>query len=93
MKADVDFCILDINELDESFGKFDIVLCSNVFPHLKDIYTCIEKIKDVTKEKAILATQLSNHLKLMIPILWSFLGQNFIWKRLIELMELGGCRV
>jgi len=78
MKAEeIDFRILDINDLDESFGKFDIVFCSNVLLHIKDIYTCIEKIKSVTKEKAILATQLSNHSELDNTSFVEFIGMRF----------------
>ena len=77
MKEEVDFRIMDINDLDESFGKFDIVFCSNVLTHIKDIYSCIEKIRSVTKEKAILATQLSNHSELDNTSFVEFYGTKF----------------
>jgi len=56
MCTNVKFRVLDIENLDDSIGKFDIVFCSNVLLHLDDIYGAIKKIKNVTKEKAILAT-------------------------------------
>jgi len=78
MGPNVKFRRLDINDLDDSIGKFDIVFCSHVLQHVMDIYGCIEKIKSVTKEKAILATQLTDNLELdKLPLAVEFLGLKY----------------
>jgi len=56
MNTNVEFVTKDLFDLDESFGKFDIVFCSNVLIHVSDIFTALRKIKSVTKEKAIICT-------------------------------------
>ena len=74
----VTFRKLDINDLDESIGKFDIVFCSHLLQHVMDIAGCIKKIKSITKEKAILATQLTDNLELdKVPLAVEFLGLKY----------------
>jgi len=55
MSANVKFKVQDIRTLDESFGKFDIVFSANVLQHNKDIIGNMERIRKVTKEKAIIS--------------------------------------
>ena len=59
MGTKVKFKLNDITKLDESFGKFDVVFCSNVLQHSSDIFGNIERIKSVTKGMAIICTAIS----------------------------------
>ncbi|HEY2931229.1 MAG TPA: methyltransferase domain-containing protein [Acidobacteriota bacterium] len=45
-----------IEDLDEEFGKFDLVLCGSLLLHLRDIFGALERIYSVCAGKAILAT-------------------------------------
>ena len=56
MNTDVKFVKKNITTIDESFGKFDIVFCSNMLQHHSDLPGNIERIKKVTKNMAILCT-------------------------------------
>jgi len=78
MGPNVKFRRFDINDLDDSIGMFDIVFCSHLLQHVTDISGCIKKIKNVTKEKAILATQLTDNLELdRLPLAVEFLGLKY----------------
>ncbi len=78
MGPNVKFRKFDINDLDASFGQFDIVFCSHLLQHVPDIFGCIKKIKSVTKEKAIIATQLTYNLELdKIPGAMEFYGLKY----------------
>lgn len=46
----------NIYELDESFGKFDLVICGSLLLHLRDVFGAIERIYSVCKREAIIAT-------------------------------------
>ena len=74
MSTDVNFIVQDITTLDESFEKFDIVFCSNVLQHSSDIFGNIERIKKVTKRKAILCTQLIKNISMHDVPLARFYG-------------------
>jgi len=54
MSANVKFKIKDLATIDESFGKFDIVFCSNMLQHHPDLVGNIQRIKKITKNMAIL---------------------------------------
>ncbi|MEW6416522.1 MAG: class I SAM-dependent methyltransferase [Nitrospirota bacterium] len=56
MGTNVEFIPKDLFDLNESFGKFDIVLCSHVLQHVSDLFTAIRKLKSVTREMAIITT-------------------------------------
>jgi len=56
MNTNVEFMSKDLFELDENFGKFDLVFCSQVLQHVSDPFTAIRKLKLVTKEQAIICT-------------------------------------
>lgn len=58
MNSKVNFKIQDIATLDESFGQFDIVFCSNMLEHHPDIYGNIARIRKVTKGMAIICTEI-----------------------------------
>jgi len=58
MGTKVEFIQQDLNLLDEKFGKFDLVFCSNVLQHVSDIFGAIERIKKVTNDMAILCTDI-----------------------------------
>jgi len=55
MGTNVEFLQKDLYTLDENFGKFDLVFCSQVYQHIPDIFTATEKIFSVTGEQAIFA--------------------------------------
>lgn len=61
MGTKVKFKLYDITKLDESFGKFDVVFCSNVLQHSSDIFGNIQRIKSITKGMAILCTEISEN--------------------------------
>lgn len=58
MKTNVIFQKKDLTTIDESFGKFDIVFCSNVLQHNSDMFANLERIKKITKEQAIISSSL-----------------------------------
>jgi len=58
MNSKVKFQIKDLTTLDESFGKFDIVFCGNMLQHNTDLLANLQKIRNVTKEMAIITTQI-----------------------------------
>jgi len=58
MGTKVEFIQQDFNLLGEKFGKFDLVLCSNVLQHISDMFGMIEKIKKITNDMAILCTDI-----------------------------------
>ena len=45
-----------IHDLDESFGKFDVIICGSLLLHLRDIFDAVERIYSVCKKEAIIAT-------------------------------------
>jgi len=58
MGMGIDYKFQDLTTLDESFGKFDIVFCSNVLQHNSDWFMNIWRIRKVTKKLAIICTSL-----------------------------------
>ncbi len=46
----------NIYDLDEVFGKFDLVICGSLLLHLGDIFGAIQKIRSVCKRRAIIST-------------------------------------
>lgn len=63
MKTDVKFMVKDFRTIDETFGKFDIVFCSNVLQHNSDMIDIIEQIKKMTKTQAIIGVNVFTHPK------------------------------
>jgi len=78
MKTDVKFHVEDINKIDES-KKYDLVFCCNVLQHNSDMIEMIKKIKEITKEIAILSTQVMDNpmsKSNSIPLA-RFIGKSF----------------
>ena len=75
MGTKIEFKVKDVNELDESFGKFDIVFCSNVIQHNSDMFDFIERIRSVTKEMAILCIQIIQIPKIEHVPIAQFIGK------------------
>jgi len=73
MKSNVKFVVKDLLSLNERFGKFDIVFCSNVLQHNLDWFGNFQRIRSVTKEKAIICTSFVKTGRNDIPILY-FVG-------------------
>ena len=48
-----DFQIVDLDEL----GSFDVVLYLGVLYHMKEPLTCLERVRSVTKEMAVIETE------------------------------------
>jgi len=63
MGTNVEFLQKDLYTLDESFGKFDLVFCSQVFQHIPDMYTATSKIFSVTNHIAIFGINIINDRK------------------------------
>ena len=76
MQTNVKLIVQDIETLDESFGKFDLVFCSNLLLHTSDIFGNICRIKKVTKEIAIISTILTESSDENIPLA-QFLGTPY----------------
>jgi len=62
MNANVKFEAQDINDIDMS-KKYDLVFCCNVLQHNSDMMGIIRKMKEITKEMAILSTQVIDNPK------------------------------
>ena len=75
MNTNVEFVEKNIYDLDENFGKFDIVFCSNVLFHLTDIFTALKRLKSVTKNLSIICTSV-----IKIPNLMNFPVALFVGK-------------
>ena len=75
MSTDIEFMIKDLNTLDESFGQFDIVFCSNALQHNTDMYDNIRKIKKITKDMAILCTQVFDSPRISHKPFAEFIGK------------------
>ena len=54
MNTDVKFVKKNITTIDESFGKFDIVFCSNMLQHHTDLPGNMKRIRKLTKGMAII---------------------------------------
>ena len=80
MNTNVKFVIKDMKTLDESFGKFDLVFCSNVLLHTTDLYDNIRRIKEVTKHQAILCTSIEEIPNVEHVPLARFIGKILINK-------------
>jgi len=63
-----------IYDLDDSFGKFDVVICGSLLLHLRDIFGAIEKIYSVCKKDAIIATTSIENLPKDDRALCEFIG-------------------
>ena len=55
MQANVKFKLGDLQSLETMSEKYDFVFCSNVLQHNSDIVGNITKIKNITKERAIIS--------------------------------------
>lgn len=60
MNTNVKIVKKDLFRLNEGFGKFDLVFCSNVLIHVKDIFTAICKLREVTRNQVIISTVILN---------------------------------
>lgn len=81
MSADIKFIIKDINTLDESFGKFDLVFCSHVLQHISDMFANIERIRKITKNMAILCIALADEPQFTEIPMARFIGKLTIDKK------------
>jgi len=68
MNTKVKFIKKSITTIDESFGKFDIVFCSNMLQHHSDLPGNIERIKMLTKEMAILCIGIMGDSNNKVPL-------------------------
>jgi ubiquinone/menaquinone biosynthesis C-methylase UbiE len=58
LKTNVHFMVRDIVSIGPDMDKFDIVFCSNVLQHVGDIFGAIKALRKVTKEMAIISTDI-----------------------------------
>ena len=75
MGANVEFLTKDLFTIDESFGKFDLVFCSNVIIHVSDMFQAIQKIKQVAKDQVILCNSVLKNPKFTDEPIAYFLGK------------------
>lgn len=80
MGTNVEFIKKDLMNFDENFEKFDLVFCSNVLQHVSDIFTAITKLKLLTKEQAILCTDILYDEKYDSIPLAHFYGESKLGK-------------
>jgi tRNA (mo5U34)-methyltransferase len=57
--VDVRYVEKDLFELDESFGRFDLVFCGSVLVHIWDQFTAMRRLRSVCGGQAIIATTIS----------------------------------
>ena len=55
-QVDVKYVQMDLFDLDESFGTFDLVFCGSVLMHTWDQFTALQRLRAVCGGKAIIAT-------------------------------------
>jgi 2-polyprenyl-3-methyl-5-hydroxy-6-metoxy-1,4-benzoquinol methylase len=56
LNLDIQYVQKSIYDLDETFGKFDLIICGSLLLHLRDIFGAVERIRSVCKSEAIIAT-------------------------------------
>jgi len=78
MGTDVKFEVKDFTKLDDTFGKFDIVFCSNVLQHNSDLIGNIKRIRNITREQAILSIAILEDEKFQNEPIARFMGGT--WK-------------
>lgn len=57
--VDVRYVQMDVFDLDESFGTFDLVFCGSVLLHVWDQFTAIRRLRSVCGDQAIIATSIT----------------------------------
>lgn len=65
-----------IYDLDESFGRFDLVFCSMLLLHLPDPFNAIHALRRVTRREAIIATQIRVDPATDESPLWEVVGET-----------------
>lgn len=77
MGTKVEFVAKDLFDLDENFGKFDLVFCSHVLQHVSDPFGALRKLRSVTKEMVIITTTYLDNFPQFedYPILY-FIGEE-----------------
>jgi 2-polyprenyl-3-methyl-5-hydroxy-6-metoxy-1,4-benzoquinol methylase len=56
LHLDIQYIQKSVYDLDETFGKFDLIICGSLLLHLRDIFGAVERIRSVCKSEAIVAT-------------------------------------
>ncbi|MFQ5857335.1 MAG: class I SAM-dependent methyltransferase [Anaerolineae bacterium] len=56
LNVDIRYVTKSIYELDENFGRFDLVICGSLLLHLPDQLGAIRRIHSVCRDRAIIAT-------------------------------------
>jgi len=80
MGTDIKFMIKDAKDIDETFGKFDIVFCSNVLQHNSDMINLLQQIKKITKKQAIICVSVFVHPKYQEIPFAKFRGRTFYYE-------------
>ena len=57
--VNVRYVQMDLLDLDESFGAFDLVFCGSVLLHVWDQFTAIRRLRSVCRGQAIIATSIT----------------------------------
>ena len=66
----------DIYDLDEAFGRFDLVICGSVLLHLADQLGAIRRLRSVAKGRAIIATSCVEGSESETRALCEFVGER-----------------
>jgi len=75
MGTNVEFITKDLFTLDENFGKFDLVFCSNVVIHVSDVFKAIQKMQEVSSNQVILCNSVLKNPKFTDEPVAYFLGK------------------
>jgi SAM-dependent methyltransferase len=68
-RVDVSYVQMDLFDLDESFGTFDLVFCGSVLMHTWDQFTALQRLRAVCGQKAIVATAIMSPGRLARQVL------------------------
>jgi tRNA (mo5U34)-methyltransferase len=74
--SQVKYLQMNLFDLDESFGQFDLVNCGSVLLHVRDIFGAVQCLRAVCTEVAVIATSVNIDERLRdVPAL-EFVGQK-----------------
>ena len=73
---DIQYIQKSIYDLDETFGKFDLIICGSLLLHLRDIFGAVERIRSVCRSEAIIATASIENRKYGDEAICEFVGMK-----------------
>ena len=76
LDLDIRYVRESIYDLDASFGRFDLVICGSLLVHLPDPFIAIQKIYQVCKNQAVIATICTSDSENNSRPVCEFIGQK-----------------